>query len=162
MPKEKKKVSDEERPTAENNYLFDHRVQRLMQARGMSLQEAEDKITELIHREHPDWQPPEPVKDGHTIAQINEAISEEPPGKPEIHKVKGKKEKIAEEGFLTTKDLADKFGMTTVALRRILRGMALYNDGTFTRYRWNGWDDPAIALIEKELKSEEKAAANNA
>jgi hypothetical protein len=159
MPKPKKgKISDADRPTPENNYLFDQRVERFREKRNCSLEEAENAVTEIIQRDHPDWNPPQPVKG--SIEEVTSAITEEKAsvGSPTATTKSGKKTskkptkaEDAAEGFLTTKDLANKYGITTVALRRVLREMPQYNDGTFTRYRWNGWDDPVIKLIDKAV-----------
>lgn len=162
MPKVKKaKISDSDRPTLENNYLFDQRVQRFKEKRECSLEEAESAVMEIIQRDHPDWNPPQPVKG--SIEEVTSAITEEKASagaSTATTKKAAKKPTKAEdaaEGFLTTKDLAAHYGITTVALRRVLREMPQYNDGTFTRYRWNGWDDPVIKLIDKAVGDTDSA-----
>ena len=162
MPKQKQhKVSASDKPSAENNYLFDQRVQRVKEKRGCSLEEAENIVSEIIQKDHPDWNPP--TTSGKTLNEIAEEVkSTEAVAKPaSAPKKKPTKAQDAEEGFLTTNDLAGRYGVTTTSLRRVLRDMPMYNDGTFTRYRWNGWDDPAILLIDKEMNKKAQEEASN-
>jgi len=54
---------------------------------------------------------------------------------------------------LTTQHVAAKFGLTPVALRRVLRSMPEYADNIRTNYRWQVWDDKAIAKIDAAIKT---------
>lgn len=132
-----------DKPTAENYYNFEERVQRLMNHKHFDRDAAEEIVTESIREKegHPEFKPPQRVKVAATMP--------DEPTKPAAKKTE-------ENGFLTTKDLAGKLGTTAVALRRKLREIPPYNDGVFTRYRWNGWNDPQLLKTIKEL---EKAPA---
>jgi hypothetical protein len=68
--------------------------------------------------------------------------------------------------MLDTSDLAKRFGITAVALRRMLRCMPEYADGTHTRYEWHE-NDPMIDKIstvveqrktKEPIRAEDKAA----
>lgn len=158
--KNKTKISASEKPSETNNYLFEARVKRVQEKRACSLEEAEKIVSEIIQKDHPDWNPP--TVQGTTLEEIAGAVASAPTEEAtdlteDVKPAKKTKKVKAEEGgdWLTTKDLAEHYGVTTVALRRVLRGMKRYDDGVFTRYKWNGWDDPEIKLIDKEFEEAE-------
>ena len=65
--------------------------------------------------------------------------------------------------MLTTKDVAARFEIKPVQLRRILRSMPEYADGGYTEYRWYGWQDEAIAKIAaavSKVKKPSESASN--
>jgi hypothetical protein len=68
--------------------------------------------------------------------------------------------------IFTTFHVAQKFGMTGVALRRVLRSMPEYADGVHTAYRWVSIDDadPIMTRIAEAigLRSAQRAAAQQA
>lgn len=54
----------------------------------------------------------------------------------------------------TTKHLAEKLGITPKMLRRQLRAMEKYNDGTYTHYRWNSMElDAMVKKLTKQAKA---------
>lgn len=79
------------------------------------------------------------------------------------------KKKAAEpkKNLITTKSLADKVGAKPAAIRRYLRTIKTFQDGTYTRYKWDpenakdaqflkdfeaGWEKHKVAEKEKNKK----------
>lgn len=67
--------------------------------------------------------------------------------------------------ILKTKEVAEKFGITPVALRRVLRTMPEYADGVHTNYKWDEKDTKALRSIETaiaKVKKDKEAKAKEA
>jgi hypothetical protein len=63
--------------------------------------------------------------------------------------------------MLNTADLAKRFGLTTIALRPVLRSMLDYSDGMHTRYEWHE-SNPMIDMIRRVVEQRKMKAPTHA
>lgn len=87
--------------------------------------------------------------------------------KPAAAETKTKKAAEPKKNYITTKTLADQVGAKPAAVRRYLRTIKAFQDGTYTRYKWDpenkqdaaflkdfkeGWEKHKVAEKEKNKK----------